>query len=74
MELQLQHQRIFKTDFLLDGLVRSPCIPRDSQVFSPTPQFKSINFSVLSFLYSSTLTSLCDYWKNDTFNHMELCQ
>ena len=31
--------------------------PRDSQKSSPTPQFKSINFLVLSFLHSSTLTS-----------------
>ena len=29
----------------------------------PTPQFKSINSSVLSFLYSPTLTSIRDYWK-----------
>ena len=43
-------QRIFN-DFLLDGLVGSPCSPRDSQESSPTPQFKSINSSVLSFLY-----------------------
>ena len=28
---------------------------------SPTPQFKSINFSVLSSLYSPTLTSIHDY-------------
>ena len=28
---------------------------------SPTPQFKSINSSVLSFLYSPTLTSIHDY-------------
>ena len=33
-----------------------------SRVFS-TPQFKSINSSVLSFLYSPTLTSMRDYWK-----------
>ena len=30
---------------------------------SPTPQFKSISSSVLSFLYSPTLTSILDYWK-----------
>ena len=29
------------------GLVGSPCIPRDSQESSPTPQFKRINSSVL---------------------------
>ena len=52
LELQLQHQPfqwIFKTDFLYDGLVGSPCNPRDSQVSSPTPQFKNINSSALSF-------------------------
>ena len=37
---------------------------RDSQESSPTPQFKSINSSVLSFLYSPTLTYIHDYWKN----------
>jgi len=41
--------------FPLDGLVGSPCSPRDSQESSPTPQFKSINSSVLSFLYNPTL-------------------
>ena len=45
----------------------SPCSPRDSQESSPTPQFKSINSSVLSFLYSLTLTSIHDYWKNHSF-------
>ena len=30
---------------------------------SPTPQFKSISSSALSFLYSPTLTSIHDYWK-----------
>ena len=30
---------------------------------SPTPQFKSINSSALSFLYGPTLTSIHDYWK-----------
>ena len=34
-----------------------------SRVFSNT-QFKSINSSALSFLYSPTLTSIHDYWKN----------
>ena len=31
---------------------------------SPTPQFKSIISLVLSFLYSPTLTSIHDHWKN----------
>ena len=47
-----------------NGLVGSPCSPRDSQEPSPTPQFKSINSSALSLLHSLTLTSIHDYWKN----------
>ena len=31
---------------------------------SPTPQFKSVNSSAFSFLYSPTLTSIHVYWKN----------
>ena len=31
---------------------------------SPTSKFKSINSSALGFLYSPTLTSIYDYWKN----------
>ena len=31
-------------------------------------QFKSINSLVLSFLYSPTLTSIHDYWKNQSFD------
>ena len=64
LEFQLQHQSylwIFRTDFLWDGLVGSPCSPRDSQESSPTPQFKIINSLVLSFLYGPTLTSIHDY-------------
>ena len=71
LEFQLQHQFFqwrFRTDFLSDGLVGSPCSPRDSQESSPTPQFKSITSSVLSFLYSPTLTSIHDHWKNHSFD------
>ena len=42
--------------------------PRDSQESSSTPQFKSINSSVLSFLHSPTLTSIHDHWKNHSFD------
>ena len=35
---------------------------------SPTPQSKSINSSVISFLYSPTLTSINNYWKNHSFD------
>ena len=37
---------------------------KDSKESSPAPQFKSINSLALSFLYSPTLTSIHDYWKN----------
>ena len=53
----------FRMDWL--GLL---CSPRDSQESSPTPQFKSINSLSLSFLYSPTLTSVHDYWKNHSLD------
>ena len=76
LEYQLQHQSFQwtrRTDFLYNVLVGSPCSPRDSQEFSPTPQFKSINFLVLSFLSSSTLISIHDYWKNHSYDYMDIC-
>ena len=51
----------------------SPFCPKDSQESSPTLQFKSINSSVLSFHYCPTLTSIHDYWKNHSFDCMNLC-
>ena len=56
-----------------DGLIGSPCSPRDSQESSPAPQFKIISSLALSFLYSPTLTSIYDYWKNHSFDWTELC-
>ena len=41
---------------------------KSPQESSPTPQFKSINSSALSFLYSLTLTSIHDYSKNHGFD------
>ena len=35
---------------------------------SPTPQFKSINFSAFNFLHSPTLTSIYDHWKNHSLD------
>ena len=35
---------------------------------SPTPQFKNINSSALSFFHSPTLTSIHDYWKNHSLD------
>ena len=39
-------------------------LSKASQESSPTPQFKSIDSSALSPLYSPTLTSILDCWKN----------
>ena len=76
LEFQLQHQSYQwtpRTDLLYNGLVGSSCSPRDSQESSPTPQFKSTNSSVLSFLYSPTRTSIHDHWKNHSLNKTDLC-
>ena len=46
---------------------------RDFKESSPTPQFKSINSSALSFLHSSTLTTIYEHWKNHSLDYMDLC-
>ena len=38
------------------------------------PQFESINSSAFSLLYGPTLTSIHDYWKNHSFDQMDLCR
>ena len=67
LEFQLYHQSFQwtpRTDLLaVQGTLKS----------SPTPQFKSINSSALSFLYSPTLTSIHDHWKNHSLDYMDLC-
>ena len=69
LEFQLQYhsfQRTPRTDLLQNGLVGSPCTPRDSQESSP--QFKNINSLALSFLHTLNLTSIHDYWKNHSLD------
>ena len=41
---------------------------RDPQESSPTPRFKSVTSSALSFRYSQTLTSIHDYWKKQSLD------
>ena len=53
-----------RADLLQNGLVGSPCSPRDSQESPPTPQFNSINSLALSLLHSPTLTPIHDHRKN----------
>ena len=54
--------------FPLGGLVWSSYSLRDSQESFPTPEFKSNNSLVFSFLYVPTLESIHDYWKNHRFD------
>ena len=71
LEFQLQHHSLLRNpraDLLQNGLVGSPCSPKDSEESSPTPQFQSISSSVLSFLHSPTLTSIHDHWKNHSLD------
>ena len=71
LQFQLQQhsfQRNPRADLLQNGLVGSPCSPRNSQESSPTPQFKSINSSALSFLHSPTFTSIHDHRKNHSLD------
>ena len=44
-----------------------------TQESSPKSQFRNINSSALSFLYSPTLTSIHDYWKDHSFDCMDHC-
>ena len=70
VELQLQHlsfQWMFRTDILYDWLIWSPCSPRDSRVFSSTTVQKHQFFGT-QHLYSPTLTSIHEYWKNHSFD------
>ena len=58
----------FKLDWLdllaVQGTLKSP----------PTPQFKSINSSALSFLYGPVLTTIHNYWKNHSLDWTDLCR
>ena len=74
--LEIQHQSfqwVFRVDFLSGWLVWSLCCQRELQEFSLAPQCESINSSALSLLYSPTLTSVHDYWKNHSFDYVDLC-
>jgi len=49
------------------------CSPRDSQESSPAPQFEIINSSMLSLPYGPSIISICDYWKNHSFDYTDFC-
>ena len=64
----------YSRSILKDSMVWSLCSPRDSQEFSPAPQFESIDSLMVSLIYGPTITSVHDYWKNYSFDYMDLCQ
>ena len=53
----------------------SSCCSRDSQEFSPAPQFESINSSALKLPCGPTPISISvhDYWKNHNFDYTNIC-
>ena len=72
LEFQLQYQSfqsIYRTDFLRGRLTGWISLQSKglSRVFSNTT-VKTINSSVPRFLSSPTLTSIHDYWKNQSFD------
>ena len=69
LPMNIQSLISFRTDWL-DLLA----VQETLQESSPTPQFKSINSSMLSLLYGPNLTSMNDYWKNYSFDYTDLCQ
>ena len=71
LELQVQRQffqQILRIDLLWGWLVLPPRCPRDPQMSSPAPQFKSNNSPALICLYGPTLTCIHDYWRNQSFD------
>ena len=59
--------------FPLELTVLISMMSKDSQESAPSPELKSINFSMLR-LYGQTLTSIRDYCKNDSLDYMDICQ
>ena len=77
VKLQLQHFSLFNEysgliSFRMDWLDLL-AVQGTLKSLYPTPQFKSINWT-LSLLHGPTLTSIHDYWKNRSFDYMDLCQ
>ena len=47
---------------------------KESEESSLAPQLEGISSSVFSILYGPTLTSIHNYWKNHSFDYIDLCQ
>ena len=71
LEFQSQHSLLpinIQDCFPLGWTAWMSLLSNNCRESSPTPQFKSIKSLALSFLYSSALTSIHDYWKNHSFD------
>ena len=49
----------------------SPCCPRDSQEYSPAPQFTGTNSSMLVPLYGPVLTTVHDHWEEHSHDYTD---
>ena len=47
--------------------------PRDSQEYSPVPQFEGINSLALCLLYSPALITVHDHWEDNSLDYSDLC-
>ena len=59
--------------FLSFWLLWSPWSPKDSQESFPAPQCESINALAPMLFYGPSVTSVQDYWKDNSFDYMDLC-
>ena len=57
---------------VLNGLIS--LLPKGLSGVFPAPQIESTNSLVLSLLYGPTREAINDYWKNHSFNYMDLCR
>ena len=59
------------TSFMIDWFDLL-AVQKDPQKYSPKSLLKSFNSLAVNFLYGLTLTSIHDYWKNHSFDKMDL--
>ena len=76
LKFQFQYQSfqwIFRTDFLYDGLVGSPCGPRDSQEFLQHHSSKASILQRSAFFIVQLAYPYMTTGKNHSFDYMDLC-
>ena len=66
--------RMDRLDLLaVQGTLKSLLQHHSSKASILVPHLKSINSSVFSLLYGPTSTSIHGYWKNHSFDYLDLC-